>query len=208
MNSEIETGAVIACAASKDNSVFRFYYPENGAKNIKYYETLSMNLDANDYENHTQRGLDTAPVFNGYLEKFISNLAIEKWVIITFELDDGIKISNPIRIKHVTKPTVWNENVTIDQSEIAMPNFSWVHNSEEGNAIYFEVISDTENNLLSGTYTYQNNFQYYNLENVVLNITTQSPPELIVNNGYNFTLMDVSEDNWVNLVIQKLFIIQ
>lgn len=46
---------------------------------------------------------------------------------------------------------------------------------------------------------------YYNTSNVVLNITTQTPPSLIVGNNYNFTLMDVSEDNWVNLVIQKTF---
>ena len=208
INFEIETGAVIACAASKGNAVFIFFYPENGAENIKCYETSSSAVDAHDYKNYNRISLNKEQVFNGYLEKFILNSSVEKWVIVTFELDGEIKISNPIRIKHLTKPTVWNDHVIIDQSEHAMPIFSWIHNIEEDNVIYFEVISDVEDNLLSGTYTYQNNFQYYNLENVVLNITSQSPPELIVNNSYNFTLMDVSEDNWVNLVIQKPFIIQ
>ena len=79
---------------------------------------------------------------------------------------------------------------------------------ELSNVIYFQVISDANNTLISGTYTIDKWFQYYNLANIVLNITIGTPPNLIPSDEYNFTLMGVSEDNWVNLVVEKSFIAQ
>ncbi len=206
----IETGAVIACAASDANTgeVLTFYYPEEGASNIRFYETKNIEVDHEDYTNYNQIVISSSPFFNGHLGKFTQESSNEKWVIITFELDGEIKISNPIRIKHLTKPTVWTEDVTINQSISGMPIFSWEFDAVGDNAIYFQVISDNEDNLLSGTYTYESSFQYYNTNNVVLNVTTQTPPDLVIGNDYNFTLMDVSLDNWVNLVVTKSFTAQ
>ena len=87
-----------------------------------------------------------------------------------------------------------------------MPIFSWEDGIIKENAIFFEVISEANDELLSGTYTFERHFQYYILDNVVLNITEEEPPILQANTPYNFTLMGVSEDNWVNLFIQRGFI--
>lgn len=204
----IEMGAVIACAASDENTgeTLTFYYPEAGASNVKFYETTNVDIDENDFKNYIENKLNPEPFFNGHLGKFTQNASNEKWVIITFELDEEIKISNPIRTKQISKPTVWNDEVLINQSQSGMPHFMWEDNPEGDNAIYFQVVSDETNSLLSGTYTYENNFQYYKTSNVVLNVTTQLPPDLILMRNYNFTLMDVSLDNWVNWVIQKSFV--
>jgi len=203
----VELGAVIACATSNQttNDIITFYYPETGASNIRLYQTDTLGVDESDFSNYNQAVFNSDLVFNGHLEKFVQSSDIERWVIVTFELNNEIKISNPIRTKQITKPTVWNDDVTIDQSQSRMPSFSWTDNPLGDNAIYFQVISDAQNNLLSGTYTYENKFQYYNTSNVVLNVTTQTPPALIIANEYNFTLMDVSEDNWVNWVVSKAF---
>lgn len=203
-----ETGAVIACAASDKNSgdILTFYYLEEGATDIRYYETNNDQVDSNIFLNYTRVLQNSTPFFNGYLGMFTQSSANEKWIIITFKLDGEIKISNPIRTKQFYKPTVWNDEVAINQQAPGMPNFVWIDNPVGDNAIYFQVVSDENNNLLSGTYTFENQFQYYNTNNVVLNITTEAPPNLILNENYNFTLMDVSKDNWVNWVIQKLFI--
>lgn len=207
LNKPFETGAVISCAASDVNTkeILTFYYPETGATNIRFYETENAKVDKNDFSSYKQITIESQPFFNGYLGKFTQSSPNEKWIIVTFELNGEIKISNPIRSKQNTKPTVWNSEVVIDQSQSNMPNFIWENNAFGDNAIYFQVVSDAQNNLLSGTYTYDNHFQYYNPSNVVLNITTQTPPQLIAGNNYNFTLMDVSEDNWVNWVVQKPF---
>ena len=204
----IEVGGVIACAASHEDTgeVLTFFYPEKGATNIRYYETLNNQVDEANFSNYTQITLESEPVFNGHLGVFTKNISNEKWVIISFELNGEIKVSNPIKTKQISKPTIWNDMVTINQSETRMPDFMWEDNPKGDNAIYFQVVSDKNDNLLSGTYTYENQFQYYNTRNVVLNVTTQTPPDLILNENYNFTLMDVSLDNWVNWVIQKPFI--
>ena len=81
-----------------------------------------------------------------------------------------------------------------------MPIFTWPDNLVGDNAIYFQIVSNDNNDLLSGTYTKENQFQYYKLDNVTLNITQQNPPSLQNGITYKFTLMDVSTDNWVNAV--------
>ncbi|WP_452601731.1 hypothetical protein [Pontimicrobium sp. MEBiC06410] len=204
----IETGAVIACAASENNTnaVLTFFYPKEGATNIQYFETEDTNVTNSNFNNYKKISLESSPFFNGYLRFFKTELTTEKWIIVTYELNGEIKISNPIRTKQVTKPSVWNNDVTINQELNLMPQFSWEANAFGDNAIYFQVLSDSENNLISGTYTYDNQFKYYDTTNVVLNITQGTPPTLVSNTMYNYTLMDVSLDNWVNLVAQKPFI--
>jgi hypothetical protein len=209
LQGNFEQGAVIACAGSDEEAknILTFYYPEAGASDIRLYQTANANVDKNDFSAYSRVFLNPEPLFNGYLGKFTQDPAVERWIVVTFMLEGEIKISNPIRSKQISKPTVWNSVVTINQSVSTMPRFSWLDNAYGDNAIYFQVVSDNQNNLLSGTYTFDNWFQYYNTSNLVLNITTQAPPILQVGETYNFTLMDVSEDNWVNgIILNKTFI--
>jgi hypothetical protein len=211
LNRTIETGAVIACAASNPENieiVNIYFYPETGATNIQFFETNTTNIDSNDYANYQQLDISSEPFFNGYLRKFTRSFALDQWIIITYELDGEVKISNPIRTKNNSKPTIWTDEVVINQDVSTMPTFSWTDNANGDNAIYFQVISTVTDDLLSGTYTFENQFQYYNTSNVVLNITNGTPQDLTIGNSYKFTLMDVSEDNWVNTVIQDIFVVQ
>ncbi len=205
----IEKRAVIACAGSNldASKVLVFEYPVSGARNTKLYETATINVDESDFSNYTKVTVEGKPIFNGYLQQFDRNLNIEKWIIVTHELDGEIKISNPIRTKQFSKESNWTEEVEINQEVSTMPKFSWEKDQFGDNAIYFQIVSDAQNNLLSGTYTFESTFQYYNTSNVVLNITIATPPALSVGTQYNFSLMDVSEDNWVNLfILNKNFI--
>ena len=207
----IEKGGVIACAGNSEDAstVMIFEYPVNGSKNTKLYETKTVSIDENDFSNYEKVAVEGTPFFNGYLQQFDRVLDVEKWIIVMHELDGEIKISNPIRTKQQSKMSKWVDEVEIDQNISAMPSFTWRKNQFGDNAIYFQVVSDAQNNLLSGTYTLDNTFQYYNTSNVVLNITVETPPMLSLGTEYNFSLMDVSEDNWVNLfVLNKKFIVE
>jgi hypothetical protein len=202
-----EMGSVIACAASDiddSNTILTFYYPEVGATDIRFYETETVVVNKFEYAKYKHIVLESEPFFNGYLGQFTIQASVEKWIIITYELNNEIKISNPIRTKQIDKPTVWNTDITVNLDETLMPHFSWEANVVGDNAIYFQVVSNVDNDLLSGTYTLENNFKFYDTSNVILNIT-EGFPELENNTNYNFTLMDVSLDNWVNLVSQKAF---
>ncbi len=209
INNGKELDEVIACAASKNDNTsvsYVFYYPITGATNIQYFEAESSLVDKENFELYTPVSLEKQDVFNGYLERFIRNGTSETWCIVTFETEGKLHVSNPIKLKNTTKPTEWTSAVTVNSDSSLMPEFIWEDGSIAENEIYFQVVSTLENDLITGTYTYDKWFQFYKLENVVLNITTVTTPVLNNNDSYNFTMMGVSEDNWVNLVLQKTFI--
>ncbi len=198
---------VIACAANNENDelVSVFFYPRSGASNIRYYETLNATVDKDDFKNYTQVEFPLIDVFNGYLKKFEVSAETEKWVIVAFDEMGETHLSNPIRLKHKTKPTEFLSQIITANLTTNMPLFSWQEGKYLDTAIYFQVISDNQNNLISGTYTYETEFQYYQLDNVVLNITKGTPPALQSGDKHYFTLMGVSEDNWVNLFSELSF---
>lgn len=207
-DADIVRDNVIACAASNENDDFVsvFFYPREGASNFQYYETSGTDIDKNDFDNYFRLELATTDVFNGYLKKFEVALADEKWVIVSFEEAGKTHLSNPIRVKQLTKPTEYlPEVVTVDQEVLGQPKFTWNDGSYTDTAIYFQVVSKQNGDLLSGTYTYDKSFQFYDTENVVLNITKGSPSSLKENTSYGFTLLAVSEDNWVNQLSELSF---
>lgn len=207
-SNDIEVDNVIACASgsgSDEDSIVAYVYPSPEATDIRYYETDNINVDKNDYSKYQRIPIKSTNLFNGYLRKFTRNTSKEKWVIITFFEEGKLHLSNPIRLQHKTKPTEFTSQVNINLATDSMPVFSWQDGVFDDNAIYFQVVSDSDNELLSGTYTFEKHFQYYKTENVVLNITMGTPPQLDAMGSYNFTLMGVSKDNWVNLLIQKEF---
>lgn len=202
-------GEVIACAASSGTSLtYVFYYPEEGASDIRYYEADSLNVDQNDFSNYRRQELTVTDVFDGKLQRFSRDSETENWCLVTYMLDGVFHKSNPIRIKIETNPTGWTDEATIEYPEMLTPKFTWSDFGITDNAIYFQVISDAEEDtFVSGTYTYDNFFQFYDTSNVVLDINEgETPDDLVEDTEYLFTMMGVSEDNWVNLVIQKNFI--
>lgn len=211
LNSGLLADEVIACAASDafDTSIsYIFYYPIKGATEIQYFETENTAVNEKEFSLYKRRELPREGVFNGYLERYVRNDVNEVWSIVTFKTNGKLHKSNPIRLKHQSKPTEWNNQVTIDFTQNTSPKFSWQDGIYKENAIYFQVVSRINKDLLSGTYTNDKWFQYYKLDNVVLNITTKKPPVLEVGSEYDFLMMGVSLDNWVNLLIDKRFLIQ
>lgn len=200
--------AIIACAASDNENLSQvnvYYYPEEGATNIRLYETKFRNANGQDFSNYQYIETEPVPFFGGVMGVF-NVRSIQDWFVVVYEVDDIIKISTPIRSKINSQRSLWTDDVDINQQEVGMPLFSWDIYSEENNAIFFEVLSTENLDFISGTYTQENKFQYYKLDNVVLNATKGTPPELVIGNNYIFTVMDVSIDNWVNQVIMTPFI--
>ncbi len=207
-NEEVVIDNVIACAASNEDPsvVSVFVYPRDGATNIRYFETEDTATDKNNFSAYSLVEPPVLDVFNGYLLKFEVRPSQEKWVIVSFEEEGKVHLSNPIRLKQQSKPTEYlPQNVMVNTEMVSMPLFNWQDGSFDDTKIYFHVVSDVRNNLLSGTYTFEKQFQYYKLDNVVLNITEEAPPILQEDVAYNFTLLAVSEDNWVNLFSEISF---
>lgn len=207
---------LIACAAGGQKDFLEdeekptsiFFYPEGNAHTFKYFETDSGDIDSNDLSLYREKTLEEEPIFNGYLRRFIrgkNNAQI--WGIVTFIKDESLHISNPIKIKLPDLPSEFNPSLlNINLNEKLSPGFSWDDGFIDETEIYFHVVSDSNGDLISGTYTYDKSFKFYDLSNVVLNIRDVEPiPELQLNESYTMTIMGVSIDNWVNLIIEKDF---
>ncbi|MGB6154185.1 MAG: hypothetical protein WBG48_19535 [Pricia sp.] len=193
---------VIACAASNENDdlISVFLYPRDGATELRYYETIDAQTDKGNFREYYQLEPPLLDVFNGYLKKFEISASEEKWVIVSFKEDGKTHLSNPIRLKQNAKPTEYlPQNIAIDSTDATMPKFTWEDGAFEDTKIYFQVLSAANNDLISGTYTFEKEFQFYDLDNVVLNITKGMPSALKQGESHRFTLLAVSEDNWVNL---------
>lgn len=204
-------GEVIACAANEHQNTditYVFYYPLIGATDISYFESEGIGIDPNDFSNYIRKELTIEPVFGSKLGRFVRAGSEEAWGMVTFVLQGVLHTSNPIRLKNKTKPSEWTDTVTIDLAQTGIPKFSWTDGNIVENVIYFQVVADAQQHFLSGTYTVEKWFQYRNNTNVVLDINTEEPPDLNLGEDYNFTLMGVSEDNWVNLIIQETFTAQ
>ncbi|MBI3520371.1 MAG: hypothetical protein HY062_13595 [Bacteroidetes bacterium] len=209
---------LIACAASQSTTevdynqypIAVYFYPIAGAYEYKYFETSDINVDILDYSKFIEKQLPNEAVFNGYLRRFKNNtIAQDVWGIVTYKVGTTIHVCRGIHIKHYTKPTQYDPSLLTIQDSLTFPKFSWNDGVVAENVIYFEVVSDTLNNLISGTYTYDKYFKFYDLSNVVLNIHDVTPhPTLISSTKYNFTMMGVSHDNWVNLICMKPFTTQ
>lgn len=196
--------SLIACAVGGENVLLTtpdfpisiLFYPKGDASDFRYFETENGNVDPSDYSNYEYLELNNFPVFNGYLRGFERPETDDRWGLVTYLKDGELNISNPIRIKYQEKPTEDNPSL-LEVNSVAplSPLFTWSDGMIDENVIFFQVVLDKNGNLLSGTYTLQNQFQFYDLSNVVLNITAmQQAPNLSPNEEYTFVLMGVSED--------------
>jgi hypothetical protein len=215
VNSNRDLDTVIACAASASGSTslsYIFYYPVDGATDIRYYETETTAVDENDFSNYRRKNLATDAIFGEKLKRFSRSDTQDSWCIVTYLTNGKLHKSDPIHLKIASKQTVWSNSVTIEYTETTKPKFTWTDNNTTENVIYFQVISDEENTdgeeeFISGTYTQEKTFQFYDTSNVVLDINEgEAPSDLVEDEEYIFSMMGVSQDNWVNLFIQKSFV--
>jgi len=214
INCDLERGDIVACAGGREGGLIGtaneptdvFFYPVEGATEFRYYEADNLS-DSLDFSKYVAKSLDDEPMFNGYLWKFNNTIfSGERMGIVTYKTPSKIHICTPIRLKTNVKPTETNPDLGSVTENGITPSFSWSDGMIEENVIYFQIISDLDNNFISGTYTVETNWTFYDLSNVVFNVTDpESNPMLEQNQTYKFTMMGVSEDNWVNLIIEKEF---
>jgi len=210
---------LIACAAggqsgfldNPDAPLNMFFYPLPNATDFKYYETQNTSDDSSDLSLFFEKDIEDVPVFNGFLRRYpLPPPSQDVWGRVSFIANDTLWYCKPVRYKTIEKPSQYApELCEVNLNEPLNPIFTWQDGTVDENIIYFQIVSDKDGNALSGTYTTDQFFQFYELGNVVLNVTPpNNTPTLETGETYDFTLMGVSADNWVNLIIDKTFIAQ
>lgn len=203
---------VIAFAAntSGSNSFSNiYYYPIEGATDIRYYETDNVSVVETDLTNYRRVFLTSDEVYGGKLSRFSRSNTAESWCIVTYVVDGNLYTSKPIKIKIASNPTEWSSEIQIpiDFSESLKPKFTWEDDNID-NTRYFQIVTDVTGNFLSGNFTSNTDKTFQYDESVTSRIDGETPPALIFDDSYKFILMGLSEDNWVDLVIQYSFIVQ
>jgi hypothetical protein len=208
-NSGREIDTLIAFAANAEGNTalnYIFYYPEIGATDIRYYETTNTSADKTDYNSYRRQSLITEAVFGGKLQRFSRSGTTETWCLVTYIKDGKLHISEQILLKNVSKTTQYSNDVSIAYKTNIEPNFTWEDGTIDENVRYFQVISNEEDDFKSGTFTKNKFFQYYDESSFESTINLAAPESLVEDEVYNFTMMGISEDNWVNLIIKEQFI--
>ena len=210
-NTDKTLATAIAFAGSANGNkevTYVYFYPITGAFNYRYYETENTTVDATDFSNYKRRSLTDAVQFGGKFRRFTNNSSDEVWCLVTYVADGKLHISAPIKTKNNTRATEWTTAVDIAYPETLKPVFTWSDGTFAENESYFQVVTQSDNTFLSGTYTTEKTFQYYNEANVTGKIHTVTPPVLVLDADYKFFLYGLSTDNWINLIIQNTFIAQ
>lgn len=196
---------LIACAAgnmdsfmgSSERPISVFYYNVNDASSAMLY-VKSEEGGKDDYCHYSRAEEVPESMFNGRMGRFaISNAYNGKWVIVVYHTGETYNVSDPIFLRADTHPTIDITSKIVAQGTSTQPEFNWLSDFVKGNIIYFSLISDSNDTFVSGVYTTEKYWNFYDLSNVVLNVTPTMNPTLSSQESYTYTNMGVGEDNWV-----------
>jgi hypothetical protein len=204
-NQSLSEDYLIACAAgnlssfmgSTEQPISIFYYNVDGASTAILY-VKSIEGDHADYSNYSRANETPISMFNGRMGRFpVSTDYNGRWVVVAYTSGTSYHISDPILIHAESLPTADITSQIVVQGDSLQPEFDWSADVVPGNVIYFSLISNGTDDFISGVYTTEKNWNFYDLSNVVLNVTPTSSPTLNAQESYMYTNMGVDEDNWV-----------
>ncbi len=188
---------------------YLYYLPLAGASDLRYYETDAINVDENNFENYRRQNLTDEAVFGGRFRRYLrAGSKRESWSIVTYVIEGVLYQSKPVKIKIESKPTEWilrDDGVAISYPQTLRPVFTWADGKINENSQYLKVLSDQSNTFITGVFTEQKSFTYYNEATITSKIHTVKPPALIFDDQYKIFIAGLSTDNWANLLIERTF---
>lgn len=208
---------LIACAAGgqvgfledAEKPLNMFLKPHwKGIKELKYFVSSSADIDSSDFSQYKEQSEQAIDVAGGFLKRFpLEKPTDDFWAIVSYIAEDTLWHCKPVKYKMNSKPSEFlDPNIQVDQSSKLEPSFSWAEGSIDENIIFFQLLTEKGGETICGTYTTDTNFKFYDLSNVVLNVThPDMMPSLEENKEYELVLMGVSNDNWVNLISKVEF---
>ena len=188
------------------------FYPIEDAVDFRYYETNSLQEDPENLILFNEKSYDLLPVFNGEFRKFVSDVSeYEAYGRVVVRTLNNIHISKAIQIESGTIQTEYNNSlVRIDTSAGSNPSFTWRDGLRPGNVKYFQGVVNPMGDLMAGTFTEGNSYQYKDFSTVIetLHLISDPLPDLEAGINYRFVLMGISATNWVNMIADTSFTVK
>lgn len=207
---------LVACAAGGQEGflddpsapVSMFFYPKLFSTNFKYYETEGETVDTGNLSLYIEKEVSLEPLFNGFMARFpLARPDSDRWARVSFVSNDTLWYCKPVRLKINEDPTVFAPNlVDVSIRDDFQPDFTWQRADDPNTIIYFQIVVDERGDAVSATYTEDKMFSFYELDNVVFNVTRPGPVlPLQRDQQYSFILMGISDINWVETISQQVF---
>lgn len=207
--------SLIACAFSGDHAflpedlgadvrILSFSYFQEGE--FIYFHSTDRVSASGDLDHYTfRRPLGAGSVAEGFFEvlPMIQPAAgtFER-MIVARVIGRTIYLSNPIFMRGADELTAaFPDALAIENEAQGTPTFTWPE-TPGNNAIFFQLLTQSDGQVVSATYTIDPEFTYYQPDNVVLNVSPGTPPAALPATGgpHRMTVMGVGDDNWVNFI--------
>ena len=207
--------SLIACAFSGDHAFLPAglgadarilaysYFPEG---EFFYFHSTDRTAPSDNLSHYVfRRPLGARSVADGFFEVLPmvqpAAGAFER-VMVVRVIGGTAYLSNTIFLKGTDVRTAsFSGQLDMTAAAGGNPSFAWP--GEPGdNVIYFQLLTDGNDRVVSGTYTTEPRFTFYETINVVLNVSPGTPPTSLPASGgpYRMTVMGVGENNWVNFM--------
>lgn len=201
---------LVACAASTlvlsmdfpPVHTMVYYKTVEGQGDIKVWYSEAFSQDFSKYQEIT---VNDVRIHNNFMGSALMNLQSGS-IIVSTSTEDEFIYSKPIEILSDEITTVIHTDVEVDLANGLNPFFTWPESTVDSESIYFHLIVDMVNDdAITGTYSYENTFTFYDLNNVVFNVTEKENPELLSNTNYLMQVMHVSDNNYVTKITRAEF---
>jgi hypothetical protein len=187
-----------------------FYLPPENSTEYKYFESDKYNINVNDLTTFYEKKLESIAEFSGSFIRFLHpSLDFPRWARISCKKNGQILISNAFMINTMSDSTKYCPGLlAFDFDRPTQPLFSWYNDTIPGTSMYLQLLSGADQEIISGTFTTDHYFQFYDLSNVIRNIHDVTPlPVLTKGQICTFTLMGLGPDYWVEMMSDTTFMI-
>jgi hypothetical protein len=179
----------------ESSSVLMLYYQEPNATNVTFFKTDNAKVNRNDYSNYRVYDPgETRAVLGAFRQTQEEQVANEYFAIVKYTINNQIKLSNPIRVNHINKPTSWTEvDVAVDQSNSGLPKFTWERNVAGDSSIFlFGLFDQSGDGPLVSILTTDTEFLYFDTSNAVFEYTLGTLEPLNFGELHQINFLDIN----------------
>ncbi|MFD1553214.1 hypothetical protein DNU06_15235 [Putridiphycobacter roseus] len=183
-----------------------YFHAENNADDFKYFELKDKEepYDYKSYKPINKYPIVIEPLFNGEVSSFsIPTENNEKFIVITYKSSDKLYVSSPIKLETNKIEKATEDLLTITTSNNTA-TFTWEDKTAQSNTTYLQLINDSTGTLISGTYTQDKTFTTADFSNVTDRFM-ETNLALNPNSKYYISVIGISENNWANMLVSKVF---
>ena len=186
--------------------VYVHFVHEGGANDYRFFETKNKDSDPLDYSAYKEvKNVPTQGLYNGFMLALKLEESHDRWGILTYQLGDSLRVSDPIEIKAIDRKTQTLGNFLEVDEDGLTPTFSWSDGSFQESDSFLFVIADENDDAICAGELNGNAWTFYDELSLTTDLIGSPMPVLEEGKTYSFTIFGISENGWMNIKVTKSF---